>query len=154
MSEESKQKLLNHIAKYKIPVMAFNKNTGDFLQEFDSVTAAAKEYGTSSTNVSAVCKHKMGYIFNVVFIYKKDFVQNKDYRFIQPQKKFTESHRQKLRENCKRNICVYKYDSIGNLICTFISKSDMRRKDYLGSNFLKFKTTECFNGYVYSTIKN
>lgn len=151
-SEESRNKLLAYIDTRKIPVLAFSKDTGDFIGEYKSVTEAAESIHTSSTNVSAVCKHRLNYFKGAVFIYKNEYDPNKSYKYIRPKREFTEEHIRRLRLGCRKSIAVDKFDANGNIVQHFISISDAIRTDKLKTHFLKFCDEEMVNGYVYRKI--
>lgn len=65
--------------KQQIKVVALTLE-GNFVKEFDSVTRAAEFFGTSSTNISGVCKGRLRYMKDHLFIYKIDYDPNKSYR--------------------------------------------------------------------------
>lgn len=71
MSKEAQAKLDAHIESTKIKVLTFNKDTGELLHEFNSVTDAANYYKTSSSNVSRACKGLINYLKGCLFIYIK-----------------------------------------------------------------------------------
>lgn len=77
-------------------VMAFNKDSGEFIQEFESVSSAAAFYNTSSSNISRVCNGKVNYIKGCVFCYSEEYDKNKCYKYIKPKKIISEETRKKI----------------------------------------------------------
>lgn len=134
-------------------VVAIDRFTNNFINEYESVSAAAKAFNDQSTNISACCKHRLNYIKNTVFIYKSEYDINKDYRTtgLGREKSKSKEHIRKLQQSSKKCIPVYKYDSENNLIETYFSKREAERKNGFKKDKLRLeKGDKKIDGFLYS----
>lgn len=76
----------NNIKLTSKPVVALSKK-GEFLEEFSSVSEAAREFNTSNSNISRCCRGKFRYIKDRIFVYKEDYDPKKSYSVIAGYKK-------------------------------------------------------------------
>lgn len=139
--------------KKKKKVLAFNKDTGDLIYKFNSVTEAAKFLKTSTTNISGVCKGRIRSIMGFVLIYEKNYDKNKSYKFIPHQIKWTESRKEKARQHCSKNKKVYKYDKTYNLIEIIRSRAELERKLNVCKGYLRNKMPYITENFIYSHEK-
>lgn len=149
LSEEARNKFI--LTKIK-SVIAINRFSGKVEKEFDSISNAAKYYNTSTTNISGVCKHRLRYIKNIIFVYKDEYDENKDYRVINHHMKGvpkSEDWKKKARLNNKRRNPVSKYDINGNFICSYISQRDAERDNGFKKEFLRCRFNRPINGFIY-----
>lgn len=146
LSEYGKKGTINKMRK----VMAFNKDTGEFIQEFESVSSAATFYNTSSSNISGVCNNKINYIKGCVFCYSEKYDANKCYKYVKPKKVISEKTRRKLQKSCKRNQPVYKYDLKYKLIHTYISRSECERCEGFNKEFLRRRLPYRTKTFIFS----
>lgn len=133
LSKYAKKGNINKMRK----VMAFNKDSGKFIQEFESISSAAIYYKTSSSNISRVCNGKINYIKGCVFCYSENYNKNKCYKYIKIKKIISEETRKKLQKACNRNQPVYKYDLKNNLIWVYISRAECERSEGFNKDFLR-----------------
>ena len=77
---QSEEALENFKKARSIAVISINRHTGLFEKEFDSITDAAEYYKVSTSNISQVCKNKLNYLQDQVFVYKDDYDLEKDYK--------------------------------------------------------------------------
>lgn len=80
-------------------VYAFDKDTGEFIDNYESVSEAARYFKTSSSNISRCCSGNLNYIKGCVFCYAKDYDTNKSYKANVPNLKRTEKTKQKMRKS-------------------------------------------------------
>lgn len=152
MSEDAKKRMNSDNEKRKLKVMSFDKDTGEFQKEFESVSDAARFYGTSSSNISRTCKGEINYMKGCVFIYSHDYNPEKCYKYIKKKRIFTEEHKANMRKTNSKNIKVEKYDNENHLVRTYCSLSEARREDNLSEGFLKRKNEDTKNGFKYIVI--
>lgn len=133
-------------------VMAFNKDSGEFIQEFESVSSAAAFYNTSSSNISGVCNGKVNYIKGCVFCYSEEYDKNKCYKYIKPKKVISEETRKKLQKSCNRNQPIYKYDLENNLVHTYISRAECERCEGFNKEFLRRRLPYKTENFIFSKI--
>lgn len=142
------------IESKKIPVVVLTSN-GVFFKQYDSVTSAAKDLNSESTNISEACK-KNRTVKGYVLVYAKDYDPAKDYTYRRLPK--TKEHIEKIKEKAKQNIRnrkIYEIDNDGNVIDTYNSmrelniklglKPEALRKYYRTSQRTKFS----YNGKTY-----
>lgn len=152
MSEDAKRRMNSDNEKRKLKVMSFDKDTGEFQKEFESVSDAAKFYGTSSSNISRTCKGEINYMKGCVFIYSSEYDPNKCYKYIKKKRIFTEEHKANMRKTNSKNIKVEKYDTNNNLIEIYVSLSEARRQNNLPDSFLKNRDYDVRDNYIYKVI--
>lgn len=152
LSEEAKNNLQQHINSLKKEVLCIDRFTGNIVNEFSSISEAASYYKTSSSNISRNCRGIFRYIKDIVFIYKEDFDETKDYRAEHHAKgsKFTEEHKQKMRENHAKSKVVYKYDLEYNLIERYNSRAEAERQNGFRKEFLRRRMDTVINGNIFS----
>lgn len=142
------------IEKKRIPVIALTSN-GTFFKRYDSVSEAAKDLNSQSTNISEACKENRT-VKGYVLIYAKDYNPAKDYTYHRQPK--TKEHIEKIREKAKhnrKNRKVYEVDDNENIITTYNStrelnlalglKPEQLRKYYKTSKKIKF----VYNNKIY-----
>lgn len=153
LSEEAKIKAgLTH----SISIVSINRFTGEKLKEYSSITEAAKDIKDNTSNISQVCKGKLRYIKNLVFVYSKDYDENKDYRVIDHHMKGihkSEEWKRKARLSNKKAKKVYKYDINNNLISEYISRSEAERQNNFKKEYLRRRLNTNINGYIYTEVK-
>jgi len=152
-TKEHKKKVKAHNA---MPIISFDRHTGKKKKRFESVSDAANYYGTQSTNISKVCKGNLNYIKEHVFIYEKDYDENKDYSYSKHWsqiKGFSKQHKERLkRANQKsRGIKICKIDLNGNLVETYPSRLEAERRNKMRNEFLRWNdfTQTPFEGFFY-----
>lgn len=118
-------------------VLSFNKDTGEFIKEFNSISLAAKFYQTSSSNISGVCKGKINYIKGCVFAIQMNIIKINVINILNPKKVISKDTRKKLQKSCKRNQPVYKYTLDKVLIQTYISRAECERCEGFKKEFLR-----------------
>jgi predicted GIY-YIG superfamily endonuclease len=129
----------NNTERCSIAVMAFDMNTGKLINEFKSLTDAAKYFNDQTTNISSCCNGKINYIKGAVFCYSSKYDQNRSYIYIKQDRKFSELHKNNLQKAITKfkGIKVYQYDENFNLVKEYESRSEAERQ--LGLNIGKIK---------------
>ena len=153
LSNEAKENFLKHINTLKKAVICIDRFTGEIVNEFNSITDAARYYKTSSSNISRVCLGELRYMKNTVFVYKANFDEIKDYRVPNHHykgAKFSETHRRKMGISNPNSKPVYKYDLEYNLIETYYSRSEAERQNNFKKEFLRTRLNTPIEGYIYS----
>lgn len=147
--------------KQSIQVMCFNRFSGKFVKEFNSITEASLYFKTSSSNISRVCKNKLNYIKNHTFCYKKEYDKNKDYSkpyYWAKDRKLEGVHYKKIKSANQTRLGkkVYKYDLNWNFITEYPSRKNAEEKNNLSKESLRRKAglKTPFKGYywVYTKI--
>ena len=64
--------------------------------------------------------------------------------------KFTEEHKQKMRENHAKSKVVYKYDLEYNLIERYNSRAEAERQNGFRKEFLRRRMDTVINGNIFS----
>ena len=151
--KQTNESLKNFKLSRSIPVMAFDRISGNFENEFTSVSDAAKYYNTQSSNISKVCKGMINFIKGKVFIYKSDYDCNTSYKrnFRAKDRKFSNKHKHKLSKSNRKNKIVCKYDLQNNLIEEYYCKLEAERKNNLPKDKLRLDRKEYFiiDNYLY-----
>ena len=151
--KQTNESLKNFKLSRSIPVMAFDRISGNFENEFTSVSDAAKYYNTQSSNISKVCKGMINFIKGKVFIYKTDYDCNLSYKrnFRAKDRKFSDKHKYKLSQSNRKNKIVCKYDLQNNLIEEYYCKLEAERKNNLPKDKLRLDRKEYFiiDNYLY-----
>jgi len=138
------------------PVVAINRFTNELIGKYESVSDAAKAFNDQSTNISSCCKHKLNYVKNAVFVYEYEYDKNKNYCIDGHGKGKAKSQEQilKMRQNCKRNKVLYKYDLQYNLIEVYPSRAEAERRNGFKREGLRYKLNKNIDGFIYSEVKN
>lgn len=157
-------KKLNKTSEHKIkvkaqnamPVISFDRYTGEKKKRFESVSDAALFYNTSSSNISRVCKGGLNHMKGHVFCYENDYDSNKNYSFPEYHakgKKFSKIHRENLKKAAEKikGIKVYKFDLNGNLVKTYPSRAEAERRNNMPKELLRWNdfTQTPFEGFFY-----
>lgn len=152
LSEKAKSNFMKYIDTLKRSVICIDRFTGNIVNEFSSISDAARFYKTSSSNISRTCKGKINYIKDIVFVYKEDFDESKNYIRQTHNKgiKFSEEHKRKMGMSNPRNKAVYKYDLKGNLLEVYYSRSEAERQNSFKKEYLRTRIDKPINGYIYS----
>ena len=152
LSEKSKNNFMKHINSLKKKIICIDRFTGEIVKEFNSITEASKYYNTSTSNISRVCSGSLNYIKDIVFIYKEDFDETKDYTRKHHYKdaKFSETHRRKMGISNPRSKIVYKYDLNYNLIETYYSRSEAERQNNFKKEFLRHRMNVSIGNFIFS----
>ncbi len=134
-------------------IYAIDRFTGKVIGEYSSITKASIIFHESTSNISQVCKHKLRYCKDTVFIYKEEYNPSIDYRVLNHHMKGiakTEEWKIKARRASKRARKVYMYDLENNLIKIYISRSDAERDNNFKKEFLRFRLDKPINGYIFT----
>jgi group I intron endonuclease len=152
-TKEHKKKVKAHNA---MPILSFDRYTGKKNKRFESVSDAANYYGTQSTNISKACKGNLNYVKEHVFIYEKDYDENKEYSYSKhwtQVKGFSDQHKERLKKaNQKsRGIKISKFDFNGNLVKIYPSRLEAERCNKMHNEFLRWNdfTHTPFEGFFY-----
>jgi hypothetical protein len=157
---KTKDHISKNIKKTSIKVFSFDRFTGNFEKEFNSVSEASRYYKTSSSNISRVCKGSLNYIKDKVFCYKKDFDKNKSYKKEHEWNKniiFSKEHLEKISHSVSKSKGrkIYQYDLNFNLIKIYYSRSNAEKENNFKKEYLKnragLKTP--FGGYYWLYTK-
>ena len=137
-----------------LPVIAINKDTGEFFKEFESVSSAAEYFNTSSSNISRTCKGVINYMKNHIFVYKNEYDVEKNYIYVKDKKVISEETRSKMISSNSKSIPVYKYSLLGEFYQKFPSRSNCENiegfnKEELRHILTKHKTI-IYKDVVYS----
>lgn len=154
LTDQQKQKFANSRKKQ---VVAIDRFTGKIIKQFDSVISAAQYFNEQSTNISSVCKHKLRYVKDTVFVYLNEYDENKDYKVLNHHYKgikFSEEHKRKMRENSKNSLLTYKFSENGELIQTYFSMAEAERQNGFSKEYLKSNLDKLMNGFIYTHNKN
>lgn len=125
-------------------IFSFNRFTGEFFEEFSSLTEAAIFFNTSTTNISGVCKGRLNYIKDHVFCYKEEYDLNKDYskpKYWSKGLKKSEEHRLKIEKNSQNRLGrnIYQYDLEWNFIKEYPSRKNCEEMNNLNKESLRKK---------------
>ena len=153
-TKESKKKLEDASKARILPVIAINKDTGEFFKEFESVSSAAEYFNTSSSNISRTCKGVINYMKNHIFVYKNEYDVEKNYIYVKDKKVISEETRSKMISSNSKSIPVYKYSLLGEFYQKFPSRSNCENiegfnKEELRHILTKHKTI-IYKDVVYS----
>ena len=118
----SEDQINKSIKNKKIPVVVLDKNN-NFIKEYESVIAAAKDLKSESTNISQACNRKNNRtVRGFVLVYKSEYDPTFDYTYTRTKK--SSNHIQKIKraaKNNSRNRKVYNIDKYGNVLHTYSS---------------------------------
>lgn len=134
-------------------VYAINRFTGEIIGEYKSITDAGKAFNESTSNISQVCKHKLRYCKDTVFVYKDEYNPSLDYTVPLHHMKGiakTEEWKRKARLSNKRAKKIYMYDLENRLIKTYNSRAEAERDNNFKKEFLRRKLNQPVNGYVFT----
>lgn len=153
---KSKPHIEKNRKQQSISVMCFDRFTGEFVKEFNSITEASQYFNTSSSNISRICKGKLNYIKDHTFCYTKDYDKNKNYSkpfYWSKNKKKSKEHIQKMTINSQNRlgIDIYKYDINWNFIKKYNSRSEAEKMNNLNRESLRRKAglKTPFKGYYW-----
>lgn len=138
-------------------VKAFNRFNGKFYKEFNSITEAAYDIKTSSSNISRVCKGTLNYAKDYVFCYSEDYDKTKNYvkKHWTQEKGLSKKHQFKLKKHMQATFGkkTFKYDLNHNFVKEYISIAEAERDNNFKKEFLKRKIdkqTPFGGNYYYS----
>lgn len=152
--EQSEEALANFKKARSKAVIAIDRFTGNYLNTFDSITDAAKEYKTSTSNISRVCKGGLNYIKDIIFVYKEEYDPEKDYIYKDHHMKGVPKPKdtvEKMRRAQKTAIIIYKYDIDDNLIESFYSMKECERQEGFKKDTLRYKLDKRLNSGILYT---
>lgn len=114
------------------PIFMFDRITGKFISEFESISEAARQIGDSSSNISGCCKGRLNFVKNYVFCYKSDYDKTKTYKYKSHWAtgiKKSEANRLKIKASVQRNFGknTHKYDKDFNFICSYPSMREAEK---------------------------
>ena len=150
LSQEAKDKVAKTHMK---PVVCINRFTNNIYKIYKSITEAANDLKQQTTNISSVCKHKLRYLANYVFVYKEEYDNTKDYRVTENHSKGVPkslSTREKMSLNSKSAKKVFKYDLNKNLICVYHSRSEAERREGFKKEFLRTRLNKPIGNYIFT----
>lgn len=133
-------------------VYAIDRFTGEIIGEYSSITEASIVFKESTSNISQVCKHRLRYCKDTVFVYKEEYNSLIDYRVLNHHMKGiakTDEWKAKARKASKRAKKVYMYDLENNLIKVYNSRSEAERENNFKKEFLKIRLNKPINGYIF-----
>lgn len=154
---KSKKHIKSNRKKQCISVMAFDRFTGKLSYTFDCVSDAARFFNDQSTNISKCCKGRANYIKGHVFIYAKDYDENKCYKHLKTiivrTSKDILNYRKAQQKRLGRP--VYKYDLDFNLIEEYPARAEAERQHNMKKEQLRSKIDKKtpFKGYYWKHIK-
>ena len=141
-----------------IPVIGFDRFTGEKIKEFSSITEASYFIKTSTSNISRVCKGELNYIKDTVFCYSTDYNEYKDYS--KDHYKKGEKHSQdhynaiKLANQKRLGKAVYQYTEDLIYVAEYPSMSQAEKKNGLGSESLRRRLDKTpFEGFYWKSSK-
>lgn len=149
LSEDAIKKVVKAHSK---KVVAIDRFSNKVLKTYDSISAASKDVGTSTSNISGVCLGRNRYIKDRVFVYLENYDSNKDYRILQHHMKNvpkSEDWKKKARESNRKAKKVYKYDLQNNLISEYSSRRFAEQENGMNAEYLRKRMGSIINGYVY-----
>lgn len=133
-------------------IIALDRFTGKVLQKFSSITEAGNTFKESTSNISQVCKHKLRYCKNTVFVYADEYNPSVDYSVPFHHMKGvakTDEWKIKARLSNKRSKKVYVYKD-NNLIYTYNSRSEAERAFNFKKEFLRTRLDKPIDGYIFT----
>lgn len=134
-------------------VMTFDKDTGEFIEEFESVSEAARVLGTSSSNISGVCNGKHAYVKNRTCCYKNEYDPEKSYIAKKPNLKRSEETKLKMKKAITswKGKKIYVYEN-NKLFKIFDSIAECERYFEFKKDTLRYKIKKgiSYNGYTFS----
>lgn len=148
------EQIKKSVKSKRIPVIALTLN-GEYYKKYNSVSDAAKDLNSQSTNISKACRENKT-VKGYVLIYEKDYNPNKDYKYHKLPK--TKEHLEKIKNKAKHNVKnrkVYELDNNGNIINTYNSTRELNLQLGLSSEKLRkyYRTSKeskfIYNGKIY-----
>lgn len=134
-------------------IYAIDRFTGKIIGKYKSITEASKIFNESTSNISQVCKHRLRYCKNTVFVYKEEYSSSIDYRVLYHHMKGvakTEEWKKKAILSNKKAKKVYMYNLEGTLIEVYNSRLEAERKNNFRKEFLRTRLNKPINGYVFT----
>lgn len=153
MSKESKEKAGK---THRKKVIAINRFTNEIYKTYNSITEASEDIKESTSNISQVCKGKLRYVKNYVFVYENEYDSNKDYKVTthyMKGKTKDEAWKAKARKGNKKAKIIYKFDISGNLVCTYSSRRYAEQQEGFKNEFLRCRLGKELNGYIFTDKK-
>lgn len=157
---KSKTHIESNRKKSSLPIMCFDRFTGEYKYNFDSITEAARFFNTSTSNISRVCKNKLNYIKEHTFCYNSEYDKTKDYSnpfYWAKNRKLSKSHLEKITLNNQNRLGrnIYQYDLNHNFINSYPSRAKGERSNNLKKESLRKKvdTQTPFEGYYWYYTK-
>lgn len=137
-------------------VIAINRFTNNIHKLYKSISEAAKDLKLETTNISQVCKNKLRFLSDYVFVYKEDYDNSKDYRALAAFNKGvpkSEETKRKMRLSAARSKQVFKYDLNNNLLCKYPSRSEAERQEGFKKEWLRTRMNKPINNYIFTYIQ-
>lgn len=135
-------------------VYAFDKNTGEFIDDFESVSDAARYFKTSSSNISRCCSGDFNFIKGCVFCYAKDYDETKSYKANKPDLKRSNETKEKMKKSFSKlrgkTVFVFKNDV---LYKTFDSRAECERFFGYKKDYLRRRIGKTINGFTFKYNK-
>lgn len=135
-------------------VYAFDKDSGELIDSFESVSEAARYFKTSSSNISRCCKGEFNYIKGAVFCYASNYDSNKIYTASIPDLSRSEETKQKMRKSFSKirgkKIYVFKDNTLYKV---FDSRAECERHFNYKKDFLRRKIGKIVDGYEFKYNK-
>lgn len=138
------------------PVIAINRFTNNIHKSYNCITDAAKDLNLETSNISQVCKGRLHYLSNYVFVYKNDYDDSKDYRILHATNKGIPKSKEqilKMRLSSKNAKKTFKYDLSGNLICIYSSRMEAERKENFKKEWLRTRLDKPIGNYIFTHIQ-
>lgn len=136
-------------------VKAFDRFTGEFKYNFNSVSETALFFKTSSSNISRVCSGKLNYMKGHTFCLLKNYDKDKDYaKPLNAGKNKMVSEETKIKQSIVQSKHkIYKYDLNLNLLSIYNSCGHAERENNFKREFLRRKLDKetSFEGYYWKT---
>jgi len=153
---KSKKHIEKNRQDQSIAIYSFDRFSGELDYKFNSITESSIFFGTSTSNISGVCKGKLNYIKDHTFCYKKDYDKNKDYSnpyHWTKGKVRSNSHIEKIEKANQKRLGkdIYKYDLNWNFIEKYPSRSSAEKMNNLIKESLRRKADirTPFEGYYW-----
>jgi group I intron endonuclease len=171
ITEEGYKKIDKARDKNKIKVKRYNKITGDFIKEYNSLAEAAKETGESRQNIRLVCRLNSEVVTrslgDSIYLFSKDCVEGKKYI----KEKDHRDHKQKEYINTPgywKGVNVYNKNTKTSESVPSIRQASIKYKDeatthylqkvanndiiYESANYIFYKTKETLDKYLKNKI--
>lgn len=154
---QSEEAIKNFIKSRSKAVVAINRFSGEIVNTFESITKAADFFNDQTTNISSVCKGKLRYVKDTVFVYEENFDPCKDYTVKEHHNKNvpkSEEIKAKMRKSSKKSHKVYKYNKDNELIEEFDSVRYCEQCEGFKMDSLRYKLNKFLDtGFLYTKEK-